>query len=124
MMLCALCGNKRCPHASNHFLPCANSNEPGQEGSVYQAQVDGGVTPLAEPTVTVSPGLVSPRLHPVVMLDASNLTPDEINVDGLHALGGGVTYLGKAKRQADGSYYCLANVQGALCRVQIKLTRQ
>jgi hypothetical protein len=35
MLLCPTCGNKRCPHASDHELDCTNSNEPGQPGSVY-----------------------------------------------------------------------------------------
>jgi hypothetical protein len=35
MIVCALCGNKRCPHATYHLYPCTNSNEPGQPGSVY-----------------------------------------------------------------------------------------
>ena len=35
MIVCPLCGNKRCPHASDHRLACTNSNEPGQPGSVY-----------------------------------------------------------------------------------------
>lgn len=33
---CEICGNKRCPHHTNHVLDCTNSNEPGQKGSVYQ----------------------------------------------------------------------------------------
>lgn len=33
---CELCGNKRCPHHSDHRLKCTGSNERGQEGSVYQ----------------------------------------------------------------------------------------
>lgn len=33
---CSECGNKRCPHATDHRLACTGSNEPGQEGSVYQ----------------------------------------------------------------------------------------
>lgn len=36
MILCPKCGNKRCPHASDHRLGCTNSNEPGQHGSIYQ----------------------------------------------------------------------------------------
>lgn len=36
MILCPQCGNKRCPHASDHDLACTNSNDPGQPGSVYQ----------------------------------------------------------------------------------------
>jgi hypothetical protein len=35
MILCPVCGNKRCPHATNHNNPCTNSNEPGQPGSRY-----------------------------------------------------------------------------------------
>jgi len=35
MILCPECGNKRCPKATNHELPCTNSNEPGQTGSIY-----------------------------------------------------------------------------------------
>jgi Zn finger protein HypA/HybF involved in hydrogenase expression len=35
MIVCPECGNKRCPHATNHNLPCTNSNEPGQPGSRY-----------------------------------------------------------------------------------------
>ena len=35
MILCPDCGNKRCPHASDHNLKCTNSNEPNQEGSIY-----------------------------------------------------------------------------------------
>ena len=36
MSLCPVCGNKRCPKASNHELECTGSNEPGQEWSVYR----------------------------------------------------------------------------------------
>lgn len=36
MILCPDCGNKRCPKASDHELPCTGSNESGQPGSVYQ----------------------------------------------------------------------------------------
>jgi len=33
---CEKCGNKRCPHHSDHHMVCSGSNEPGQEGSVYE----------------------------------------------------------------------------------------
>ena len=33
---CEKCGNKRCPHHSDHKLKCTGSNQPGQAGSVYQ----------------------------------------------------------------------------------------
>lgn len=32
---CPECGNKRCPKTTHHDLPCGNSNEPGQHGSIY-----------------------------------------------------------------------------------------
>lgn len=35
MILCPVCGNKRCPKASDHRLDCSGSNEQGQQGSVY-----------------------------------------------------------------------------------------
>ncbi len=35
MILCPICGNKRCPKASDHDLACTGSNEPGQQGSIY-----------------------------------------------------------------------------------------
>jgi hypothetical protein len=37
MVLCATCGNKRCPHAADHRNECTHSNEPGQPGSNYPA---------------------------------------------------------------------------------------
>jgi len=36
MVLCSICGNKRCPHANDHRNACTNSNEPGQKGSAYE----------------------------------------------------------------------------------------
>jgi hypothetical protein len=36
MILCATCGCKRCPHATDHRLACTNSNAPGQAGSAYE----------------------------------------------------------------------------------------
>jgi len=36
MIVCPICGNKRCPKASDHTLDCTGSNEPGQEGSVFR----------------------------------------------------------------------------------------
>ena len=32
---CEKCGNKRCPHHTNHILACTNSNRPSQPGSIY-----------------------------------------------------------------------------------------
>ncbi|WP_420213465.1 hypothetical protein ACN8ZM_40340 (plasmid) [Burkholderia aenigmatica] len=33
MVLCPTCGNKRCPHATDHRNACTDSNDPGQPGS-------------------------------------------------------------------------------------------
>lgn len=35
MKLCPICGNKRCPKATDEKLECTNSNDPGQPGSAY-----------------------------------------------------------------------------------------
>ncbi len=36
MVLCQICGNKRCPKASDHRHACTGSNETGQPGSAYE----------------------------------------------------------------------------------------
>jgi len=36
-VVCPECGNKRCPHANDHWNACTGSNAPGQEGSAYPA---------------------------------------------------------------------------------------
>jgi hypothetical protein len=35
MICCSICGNKRCPHATDRRHACTNSNASGQEGSAY-----------------------------------------------------------------------------------------
>lgn len=36
MIVCATCGNKRCPKANDHKNECSGSNLPGQKGSAYE----------------------------------------------------------------------------------------
>lgn len=36
MIVCETCGNKRCPHATDHEEDCTASNDTGQEGSWYR----------------------------------------------------------------------------------------
>lgn len=36
MILCPMCGNKRCPKASDHELACTGSNASGQPGSIFE----------------------------------------------------------------------------------------
>lgn len=49
--------------------------------------------------------------------------PNEVDLDG-HIDAKGIQYIGKASRQPDGTWLCLANVGGALCRVEVKLSRE
>lgn len=35
MIVCPKCGNKRCPHSTDHRYECTGSNDPGQPGSRY-----------------------------------------------------------------------------------------
>ena len=35
MIVCSKCGNKRCPHATDHSLQCTGLNDAGQKGSIY-----------------------------------------------------------------------------------------
>ena len=37
MIVCQICGNKRCPHATDHRHTCTSSNDNGQLGSIYAA---------------------------------------------------------------------------------------
>ena len=55
MILCPTCGNKRCPHASDHRLACTDSNEPGQAGSVYAL-----AEPVPEPVAYPEGDVVGP----------------------------------------------------------------
>lgn len=41
MIVCATCGNKRCPKATFHGNECTGSNEPNQPGSRYQFGAQG-----------------------------------------------------------------------------------
>lgn len=43
MVLCPICGNKRCPKATHHVFECTGSNEAGQVGSSYKAWRTGAV---------------------------------------------------------------------------------
>lgn len=70
MFLCETCGNKRCPHASNHIHACTNSNEPGQKGSPnptgveLTAEVERLADSLADQSDEPWPhGTESARLH-------------------------------------------------------------
>lgn len=53
MIVCSLCGNKRCPHAADHTLDCTGSNDTGQSGSAYEhgsgATTARRMTPLTPP---------------------------------------------------------------------------
>jgi hypothetical protein len=49
------------------------------------------------------------------------MSNEQVNVDGyIDTLG--TVYLGVATKQEDGTWQCLANVAGALCLVEVKIT--
>lgn len=54
-----------------------------------------------------------------------NVTADanatEIDVDGLVDESTGIQYIGKAMKTYEGHWLCLANVGGALCRVEVTM---
>lgn len=39
-IVCATCGNKRCPQAQSHDLTCTGSNDAGQPGAVRYPKVE------------------------------------------------------------------------------------
>ncbi|MCK9567558.1 hypothetical protein M0R72_01250 [Candidatus Pacearchaeota archaeon] len=45
----------------------------------------------------------------------------ELNVDGMHDPNHDITYIGKATKMEDGTWRCLANVEGALCLVEVNI---
>lgn len=47
MIVCATCGNKRCPHGTDHRNACTGSNEPGQVGSRYGTAMTRPTPPAA-----------------------------------------------------------------------------
>jgi hypothetical protein len=48
-------------------------------------------------------------------------TGAEIDVDG-HVDAKGIRYIGKAVKMPSGVWLCLADVGGALCRVEVRIT--
>lgn len=49
----------------------------------------------------------------------ATLLPREVDVDGVTSPDGQVRYIGKATRQPDGTWRCLADVKGQLCLVEV-----
>lgn len=49
------------------------------------------------------------------------MIPTEVDVDGRFDEKSGIMYIGKATRQEDGTWRCLANVGGALCLVEVSI---
>jgi hypothetical protein len=54
-------------------------------------------------------------------LSLKPVPPKEVDVDGL-VDSKGVVFIGKATQQFDGTWRCLANVGGALCLVEVRLS--
>lgn len=49
--------------------------------------------------------------------------PEEVDVDGF-VDAKGIKYIGKALKQPDGKWICIADVYGALCRVEVTIRFQ
>lgn len=64
---------------------------------------------------------MAPKVDRIIM--QRKLT-DVVDVNGRYCsrLGPTVTYIGKARRQDDGTWKCLANVNGQLCVVEVSIT--
>lgn len=59
---------------------------------------------------------------PQLELRLSN--PPQLDVDGrFDSKSDGIQYIGKATQQIDGTWRCLANVAGALCLVEVRITQ-
>lgn len=56
---------------------------------------------------------------------AAILGQREVDVDGrVDAKNDQIRFIGKARRQTDGTWRCIADVGGALCVVQVKITEE
>lgn len=68
---CDICGNKRCPHATDHELACTDSNAPGQKGSCWE-NYKVGSEPNSAATGTKRVELKTESMEPAVsLLDVS-----------------------------------------------------
>jgi hypothetical protein len=77
---------------------------------------------MAERTI---PTTLPPRAaltEPPLVIRADSRYPESIDLDGRMSADGEIEYMGRATRQGDGSYVCLARVGHALCRVEVRLT--
>lgn len=54
-------------------------------------------------------------------LDLQYDPPVTVDVNGMLDPEGQISYIGKAHRQLDGKWRCLANVGGALCLVEVRI---
>lgn len=49
---------------------------------------------------------------------------EELDVDGMKDRTRDIWYIGKAYRQPDGKWRCLADVNGALCLVEVRIRKK
>ena len=85
MIVCAMCGNKRCPHATDHRNACANSNDPGRAGSSYE-QCSKFVRAIEPSPAPVQPDPKEGAWH-WVRTDAVDWTPAKYRNGGWHTTG-------------------------------------
>lgn len=84
MVVCPVCGNKRCPKATLHTNFCTGSNEPGQPGSRYSVRWatgpnDENGVPMHHPASPAAPATFRPftggKIRVGVTLRGFDLTP-------------------------------------------------
>jgi hypothetical protein len=76
-------------------------------------------------TECILPTTLPPRValtEPPLVISTDSRYPESIDLEGRMVAGGEIEYLGKATRQANGTYVCLARVGQALCAVEVRLT--
>ena len=56
-----------------------------------------------------------------MVIVTANADATEIDVDGVFDESTGIRYIGKAMKDFDGRWLCLADVGGALCRVEVSV---
>lgn len=76
MIVCSECGNKRCPHGTDHRYTCTGSNEPNQSGSRYGGELSPG-------SIGMEPG--DNFVAPTMALDAYEPEPDKDRFEFLMA---------------------------------------
>lgn len=97
-------------------------------GSIF-TEMDDDVIPSGIPAVRGPVWGLTPEMSRVSQeVDEAQLEPrlprEEVDVDGLVDEKNSIELIGRAVRQNNGRWACLANIGGALCRVEVEMTEK